>query len=407
MLRGSDNLCDVIVCGMSSVCKYIQRLLDTHQMGARVPSLTKVSDFFKVMSAKINKIPPPPKIITSPVLGIIPSEYYRQIHPDIRRLIDNSAGYYSKQYVFELLAKPVTQNITVDFIYPFSEETGETTPVPAKMDKLFMKYLHRIYEWLYIANEYRTPECSDELHIWLYLTHAPKLLPTVRGESLGSKHANTAFTYPCNKSSSIFIFREEEWFKVLIHETFHCYGLDFCVSAELSEIALADIRKLFPRVKHTAVGVYETYSEIMAETMNIMFYRHHYRDGTHLKTLIQYERQFSLFQMVKVLRHMGLSYTDLFVEGEYQEDTNIFAYYVLKSICMFYLTDFLDGRMKESSLLRIGQNRGSVHDFTGFIRDKACREGFMREVGRMEKWFEEHPVGVKMEDLTMRMTVLC
>lgn len=392
---------------MSHVCKYIQRLIDTQQMGSRIPPFTRMSDFFKVMSTKINKIPPPPKITTSPVSGIIPSEYYRNIPPEVRNVIDNSTGYYSKQYVFELSA-PVTQNITVDFIYPFAEEVGETTPIPEKMNKLFMKYLHRIYEWLYIANEYRSPECSDHLHIWLYLTHAPKLLPTVRGTMLGSKHANTAFTYPCQKESNIFIFREEEWYKVLIHETFHCYGLDFCGSPELSEIALADIRELFPRVKSTSVGVYETYSEILAETMNMLFYRHHYREGTHLRTLIQYERQFSLFQMVKVLKHMGLSYTDLFVEGEYQEDTNIFAYYVLKTICMFYLTDFLDGRLKESSLLRIGQTRGSIHDFTGFIRDKACREGFMREVERMEKWFEEHPpVSGKLEDLTMRMTVLC
>ena len=30
-----------------------------------------------------------------------------------------------------------------------------------------------------------------------------------------------------NSLSEIVIFRREEWFKVLIHETFHNYGLDF------------------------------------------------------------------------------------------------------------------------------------------------------------------------------------
>ena len=40
-------------------------------------------------------------------------------------------------------------------------------------------------------------------------------------------HVNTGFTTTCPVDSEIVIFREEEWFKVFIHETFHNFALDF------------------------------------------------------------------------------------------------------------------------------------------------------------------------------------
>ena len=44
---------------------------------------------------------------------------------------------------------------------------------------------------------------------------------------LVQSHVNSGYTYTCKENNEIVIYREEEWLKVLIHESFHAYGLDF------------------------------------------------------------------------------------------------------------------------------------------------------------------------------------
>jgi hypothetical protein len=61
----------------------------------------------------------------------------------------------------------------------------------------------------------------------LYFTNYLKILPPANGSIIDQEHANTAFTTSCKTNTEINLFREEEWFKVLVHETFHCMGLDF------------------------------------------------------------------------------------------------------------------------------------------------------------------------------------
>ena len=85
----------------------------------------------------------------------------------------------------------------------------------------------RVYTWLTIASFFSNKKCSQSLTIYLSMSLHNKLLPTVEMEYIDREHVNTAFTYPCKKDNEIHIFRKEEWFKVLIHESFHSFGLDF------------------------------------------------------------------------------------------------------------------------------------------------------------------------------------
>ena len=60
----------------------------------------------------------------------------------------------------------------------------------------------------------------------MYLTPHKKKLPK-QYNLIDREHANTAFTTSCQTETEICIFREEEWFKTFIHETFHNMGMDF------------------------------------------------------------------------------------------------------------------------------------------------------------------------------------
>ena len=381
---------------MSYTCQYLKHFL--HKL-PKPPAIKDTPLFFTKFATQIKNIPPlKDKEYTVHPPGMISLEYYQEINPQVKDVIDNAPGYYSRQYKFALTG----QEITVDFIFPYTKEEAKKSPNIVNLDKMFVEKLRRIHQWLYIANNYRNPDCSQKLHIWLYLTHAPKLLDAE--VVLGPHHANTAFTYPCRSESDIFIFREEEWFKVLIHETFHCYDLDFCRNVELSKLALTQIRDIFPRVSHTDVRVFETYCETMAETLNLLFYLDlelESRDNA-IHEIIRLEQQFSVFQMVKVLRHMGLKYSDLFVAGEYREDTNIFAYYVLKTICLLHLPEFLESHTEN---IRIEQTPAAINQFTQFIGEKSKGEAMLVIIKKMEKWWDTHPRGEKIEDLTLRMSL--
>jgi hypothetical protein len=65
---------------------------------------------------------------------------------------------------------------------------------------------------------------------------------------------------------------------------------------------------------------------------------------------IQYERKFSLFQTAKILDHYDLNYTELFekspeaekLRNNYQEKTEIFCYFILKTILMYNCNNFIE-----------------------------------------------------------------
>jgi len=228
--------------------------------------------------------------------------------------------------------------------------------------------------------------CAQTTSIYCYLTPFKKELPAKRGEILSYDNANSAVTTACSQSNEICIFREEEMFKVFIHETFHAFNLDFSLQMKGSHVK--QMKQMF-NIK-SEFNIYETYAETWAEIINIVFLSGNL--GVANK-MLQTEVAFSLHQMNKVLAYMGLDYSDL-VSGnivqKYKEETNVFCYYVLKSLVLFYWSDFIEfcnGSVKY---------RGTVSDFIGFIREKYMDKGFINAANIAS----EHVSGK-----TMRMTL--
>lgn len=204
--------------------------------------------------------------------------------------------------------------------------------------------------------------CGKSTTVYCYLTPFKKELPVKRGEILSYDNANSAVTRPCFESNEICIFREEEMFKVFIHETFHTFNLDF--SLQMKDVHIKEMKKMF-NIK-SEFNIYETYAETWAEIMNILFLS----GGVHTANkMLQAEVAFSLHQMNKVLAYMGLDYSDLINNNgnsmrNYKEETNVFCYYILKALTLFYWSDFVEfcnGSFKYE---------GGVSDFIGFIREK-------------------------------------
>jgi hypothetical protein len=256
--------------------------------------------------------------------------------------------------------------------------------VPIKWLNTYRSYVYKIYTWFHFIQPYMLKsdslECSSEISIYLYFTPFKKTLPTISGDTLGPSHANTGYTCPCNinperyggkNSTEIIIFRHEEWFKVLIHETMHNLELDFVTDVKSS------VRELFPGIRH-AIILSEAYAETWARLLNVAFYVFYDIYGGNA-TASQYkaaihrclptERVFSLFQANKILTYMGLSLNAILssdtaqassVYSKYSEDTNIFAYYVITGLLMFDAGEFIKWCAAENKVSLIRATQGQT-----------------------------------------------
>lgn len=199
-------------------------------------------------------------------------------------------------------------------------------------------------------------ECSSTISIFIYMTPFKKQFPDEKGEAFDSEHANTGLSYHCAMNNAVVVYRKEEWFKVLIHELFHAMGLSFIdsdIPAWMDAAMQALLQNMYA-ISHT-VRIYETYCEIWARILNVMFDCFTYDDKGHYGSKeesdfelavfsecvmkgLHKDAVFSLNQCGRIMHHMGippaalLNPTDenrAIVAKKYRENTNVFAYYVL------------------------------------------------------------------------------
>jgi ribosomal protein L28 len=224
---------------------------------------------------------------------------------------------------------------------------------PTNIKILLTSYIKNIYKWLYVSSKYANNKCSLQTKINIYLTNTKKIFPAK--VSLSQEHINSAYTWSCNKVNNyneINIFREEEWFKVFIHETFHLFNLDF--SQEYNKTYNNILSQLF----HIKIDfkLYEAYAEVWAEIINILFIAHSKTYKIKSKrnwminifkkvfNMLNTETSFSLLQASKILKYNNINYTNLITRNNninYVEETSIFSYYIIKSMLLFNLDDFL------------------------------------------------------------------
>jgi len=245
----------------------------------------------------------------------------------------------------------------------------------------YHKYIDSMIMWLYILNEYSSKSCSNTLIVYLYFTSLEKKLPASNISILDEMNVNTAFTTTCPRDSEIVVYRKEEWFKVFIHETFHNFALDFSdMNNDTAHKCILSIFKV-----NSDVNLYESYTEFWAEIMNALFCSFFsIKDKSnvddfldHSEFFINFERTYSFFQMVKTLKFMGLTYTDLYSpsqnsdilrENLYKEKTNVLSYYVIKCVLMNNYQGFLLWcKSNNFSLLQFKKTISSQKEYCKFI----------------------------------------
>ena len=244
--------------------------------------------------------------------------------------------------------------VTFDIPYTRIPNTSRTYQIyictsSSCKDNVLYGIIRKVFWWLCIVNDDVEASCSKTVNVFLYMIDPKKNMPHSH-ETLDRHHANTAFTTTCQIHTNIHIFRKEEWFRALIHETFHNLGLDFIrLDSAIVNSEVTEIKKVFP-ISVPDIRFYETYCETWAELLNTCFYVYGMNSMATQKKLItefqnhiQYEQMFSLLQCVKLLAHNNIDYNNFSQNAHlYKENTQGFSYFVLKCISMVHYGQFLE-----------------------------------------------------------------
>jgi len=328
---------------------------------------------------------------------------FNWIPSEIQDLLSRSF-FYKKDYKYRLGQRM----INIEMLYPVPKEMTLSKSEKNRIHRFFEDTLYRIYLWLFIAEKYASPRCSNEINIHIYFTDHLKKLPQKKGVPFQEIHANTAFTTICAPSTNIHIFRKEEWFKVFIHETFHNLGLDFS-TMDVSELD-RQMNRAFPLKKD--LGIFETYCEIWAVLMSSLFEAYFSTNGPKEAVLVKMEKIllqqtiYSVFQAAKILDHHGLTYQDVLSKSlsSYKETTYVFSYYILKSILLFGLEDFLDFCIRyNKNTIDFDKTRTTVLKYGELIVLLSQKEEFQEVFAKAEKVLRDVPMDNEIRN-TMRMT---
>ena len=328
------------------------------------------------------------ELISIPLSDACGGRHYSGIPVKIRDEIDDTFGhaYKAKFSIGE-------RHIEVFF----SSFAGISKPV-------LRTYLKKVYIWFYMACGFAAVNaCSRTLKLYVYMTKQEKRFPE-GGEVLGIPHVNAGFTYSCAPSNEIHVYRAEEWFKVVIHETFHSLHLDFSSMSE--NIANPIIYDMIP-VK-VDLRFYEVYTDIWGDIIHTAFISGGGGSLARFKKNMNIERTFAVYQCARVLHHYGLSYMDLLdrhSNGSYKENSPILSYYIIKSCFHYFMNDFLQWcAIANRGSIQFRHTEGTIKSFCELYRGLYRDESYMTSLDLVSNVLDKR-VPKEMGD-TLRRTIL-
>ena len=273
---------------------------------------------------------------------------------------------------------------------------------------ILLQYIHMMYMWIYILNEYASNFCSKSISIYIYLTPFEKLLPNNQLVILDTEHVNTAYTTGCKKNTEIVIYRSEEWFKVFIHETFHNFGLDF------SDMNLHSVNRKLKDIFNVNIdfNLYESYCEFWARTINTFMYTYqslkingtanhksYHTSFAKFKTAFKEnmvnECKHSLFQALKILHFMDLNYKLISDKKHenigicnylYKEKTSVFSYYIITSLLINNYMEFMTWcYTNNNKFFQFKKTPGNLDAYVYFIYECCKNKNIIKNTALIEK----------------------
>lgn len=321
------------------------------------------------------------------------------VDPEIYNHLLNSTGFY-QQFDIQVQEREFTIYLYLPSNQPHQENVID----------YFEDCINKIHLWLHFIVPNIRGDCSKKATFYLLLTHFNKVLPT-HNSPITHKHVNSAFTTPCKPETSIHIFRREEWFKVLLHECFHCFGFDF---SHHNNFEVEDkIKKVFKVENNSGIRVYEAYVELWSEVLNIVFVSHSKTKNKKnylilVEHLLNKELSFTLLQCSKILNHLNLSYEQIRNAKSdsviYKETCNLTSYYFLKSVLFIHLRAFENWCKRHNSGLFVFKKENML-TFVDFIIERSSSTNLIECMQNISTFYRDTRLP-KYAKRTMKMTIV-
>jgi hypothetical protein len=284
------------------------------------------------------------KVGASQHLSIPVSETTSALGADVRRMLlrEFKGSKYNLGEVNDCIKHATscttvsTSHVTLNYVHQ-SDKGADALDVPVTLLK---HAVQRVQCMRSICN------ADKPLTFWLVPCLALKEFPAP-GKHVGVEHVNSAYTYA--NGDTVFIFRREEFPKVMLHEAIH-HVCTIDTAMDWTQDQLGRLFEMFRVDQTTVLRPNEAIVEAMAELFHTAFIAQEY--GFDAQMLHMREVKWSLQQAKRVLARQG--------SGLWREDTHAFSYYVLRSILVFNPDEFL-------TLCNIGDVRIRIEKLLNFM----------------------------------------
>ena len=310
----------------------------------------------------------------------------------IPKSISNEIMNCKNMFVFK--AKINKFDLTVNFVLKDNEETNS-----------YHEKFKKIYTWLKFIYKYSDSK-QKKFILYIYFSEHNKVLPKSKTDILDQVNCNTAVTYACAVNGECLIYRKEEWFKVLMHETMHSLCMDFS-GLDYKKLR-NDVKSIFPLKSEFEIS--ESYSEFWAIFLNTTFIstflsKNEKEFLVNWEVMIYIETLFSMFQVVKILHFLEIiDYENLFKPNTYRQKTHVFEYYILKLIFLMNYNSFFNLCYENNNdIICFKKTAKMLEEIFKFIKNNYKSGKLIKNLKWMSKYYIENQESKLLE--TMRMSI--
>jgi hypothetical protein len=239
------------------------------------------------------------------------------------------------EFVELYLMEHIHNKLNYNHIYTIKYKNLDITlNIYSKKNSISYNVLNDIVERIIVCGIIKSTEVNINIDVDIYLTPFKKKCDYYKPlEILGPREINSGASIVWKK---LFVFRQEELNKVLVHELVHYLALD------LHEVPFANFSDYFNVSSNNKVLLNEAYTEIMGLLINTCIYSDKF---SVVKELLNKELKYSMYQSAKILTIFNFENADQFFKkcdgDKFKQNTDIFSYFIVKTAILMDLDEFL------------------------------------------------------------------
>ncbi len=290
------------------------------------------------------------------------------------------------------------------------------------IDNIYWRFLYARMKS--IPKTYSVSSIPKTISFEIFLSEQKKQLPR-KGHIFGPQQINSG----CTDYQTITIWRKEEHFKLILHESIHFYNLDgsFDLSHQNENINLECNYQIGDK---NETRIYEAYTESLATFLNSFgnAYQIHYLENSNIaqsstltdhdfnkiykirQDLWNLERRFAIMQISKIFININPesnSFEDFLVNPstcsrdrsnmihKLQQRTSVLSYHILKGANIFFDIEFIEWLPNV-----FNPHPKSLYKFYEYITEKTNKPEFIKAINQMIKYMKSLP----KYDKNLRMT---